>query len=164
MWRGCARVREKLGAGAVAAAARCRGAGFPVQGHDEMVAGAGAGDVQQPQPFVLVHLLVERLGVIVVAGLDVAAEPERAAAVAGPQHLDRAPGPAGLAGHPGQDDDRELKSLGRVDGHDPQRVGVGFRQYRLGGAGCFLALARRPRSGRRAALRWWLRTRRGPGR
>jgi hypothetical protein len=57
-----------------------------------------------------------------------------------PQHLDAALESAGLAAYPGQDHDREFQSFRRVDGQDPQRVGVGLGQHRLGDAGGFLSL------------------------
>ena len=111
-----------------------------MQRDDEVVAGAGAGDVEQPHPLAGVHLLVDRLGGVEIAGLDVLTELERAAARRRPHHVDAAPESAGLAAHPGQDHDGEFQSFRRVDGQDPQRVGIGFGQHRLGDAGGFLSL------------------------
>jgi len=105
-----------------------------------VVTGPGAGDVEQAYPLVVVHLLIDRLGGIEVAGLDVLAELERAAVLGRPDYLHAALESAGLAAHPGQDHDGEFQPFRRVDGQDPQRVGAGLGQHRLGDAGGFLSL------------------------
>ena len=48
-------------------------------GHHEMIAGAGGGDVQQPESLVMVHLLVERLRVVKVVGAHPLTELDRPA-------------------------------------------------------------------------------------
>ena len=105
-----------------------------------MVAGPGAGDVEQAPPLVVAHLLVDRLGGVEVGGPQVLAQPELVPAVGRPQHLDAAAVATRLAGHAGHDDDRELHALGRVDRHDAQRLRVGLGQHRLGGPGGVAAL------------------------
>ena len=54
---------------------RSSGAGVgrvsPVQRHEEMVAGAGAGDIEQPEPFVVAHLFVDWFGHLELGSLQV---------------------------------------------------------------------------------------------
>ena len=78
-----------------------------------------------------VHLLVDRLRGLEVAGLDAASELDRVAAGWG--HSTWTPlVPRAWDVMPDSDDHRELQALGGVDGHDAHGVGVGLGQHRLG--------------------------------
>ena len=64
---------EQLGVGAVARAWPASSPRLAVQRHDEVVAGAGAGDVEQPDALVVAHLLVDRHHCLELLGHDVLA-------------------------------------------------------------------------------------------
>ena len=87
---------EDLGVGAAAVLGRRVLAVDPVERHDEVIAGAGAGDVQQPEALVVAHLLVDRDGGLELLGDDLLAHAvAHRAAVPGEVHLHRAAHPAG---------------------------------------------------------------------
>ena len=131
-------VRDELGVGLAAAFALST-----VQGHHEVVARAGRADVQQSAALVGVHLLVDRVrrprsrwsARWLACELDGVA--------VGRPRADWTPrGVAGLRGHAGQDDDRELQSLGargwsgRVRRRRRSRAGRPRRRGRSPRPGC----------------------------
>ena len=103
--------------------------GLAVQRHDEVVDGAGAGDVQQAAALGVAHLLVERLDTPRTARC-----PARRAPSCRPATRPTAPRwPLHLGGQPADDRDRELQALGGVHRHDPHGVVVALGQDRVAG-------------------------------
>ena len=135
-----------------------------VQRHDEVVAGSGAGDVEQPDALVVAHLLVDRLPLLELVGADVLAEAGSRRRRRREHHLGRRR-PAPRAGrHARHDRDRELEALGRVDGHDAHGVVVGLGQHRLGDPGALGRLQLDPAQVLAQAPAGRLAPARGPGR
>jgi hypothetical protein len=97
-----------------------------VGGDDKVVAGPGAGDVEQADPFMVVHLFIDGFGGVEGGRLHILAEPQLVSAATGPEYVDSGADTAGPAGHAGEDDDGEFESLRGMDGHDAYGVGVGF--------------------------------------
>ena len=126
-----------------------------VHRHDEVIAGARARDVEQPQLLVEVHLLVDRLVQLEVRGLHALRQLHLVAAVGREQHLHAARRRDGRGRRAGTDHDRELETFRAVDRHDANRVVVGLGQHRLDDPRALGTLQRRPREvvAQRAALR-----------
>ena len=121
-------------------------AGIPaMQAHHQVVAGPGAGDVQQPEALMGVHLLVDRLPRLVVLGLDPSPQPHHRFSRGVEGHRRPAGGCAEPGGHARQDHDGELEALGGVNGEDAHAVVVGLGQDRLGHPGVVGALQPGPR-------------------
>ncbi len=110
---------------------------------------SGGGDVEEPIPF-QPALRFLRLGVVIVAGrlevgpLDTDADGDRlVTGVRGPPgdpRLDECP----LHAETGEDDDRELESLGGVDGEQLDCVVVRFVRNGLGDEGALFGLGAKP--------------------
>ena len=121
-----------------------------VQRHHQVVSCAGAADIEQPDPLVVLGAPLSLPPRFVPAGLDAAAQPDRrrsrpaccgVAVAAGrlliPCVIAEADvhrvGPSTIAAaQPGQHHDGELEAFRRVDGQHPHRVVVGLGQDRLG--------------------------------
>ena len=117
-----------------------------VEGHDEVVTGAGAGHVEQADALVLVHLLVDGAGGVEPGLLQPLAEAEDRLAVGAEGHLHAAASPAGRAVEAAHDGDRELQALGAVDGQDPHRLVARAAPAVVAPAGPVLRRPRRPRA------------------
>ncbi len=127
--------------------------------------GSGAGHVEEPEPLVVAHLLVDR-----DRGLELLGHHRLAHPVADPPAVPRegdlhvAPPGTGARRQAAHDGDRELEALGGVDGHDPHGVVVGLGQHRLGDPRALGGLLVDPVEVRRAGCRRWPRSTPAPGR
>ncbi len=110
----------------------------PVQGDDEVIAGSGGRDVEQPASFPVAHLLVDRGRGREVTGVT----PLRSDTSYPPPHPAY---PAGCGGHAAEHGDGELQPLGGVHRHDPHRAGIGLRQRGLHHTGGLCTLLGSPR-------------------
>ena len=116
---------------------RLVGPGLAVQRDDQMIAGPGAGHVEQPDP--LVEAICSSMGAHsryswrghVLPELV----PDAPAAGRREHHLGRGRPPLGHGRHARHDGDGELEALGAVDGHDAHGVVVALGQDGLGHPG-----------------------------
>jgi hypothetical protein len=94
--------------------------------------GPGAGDVEEAEPLVVAHLLVDGSVGLELVGDDLAPHPvAHWPAVAREVDLDGAASTSGPGRQARDDGDRELEALGGVDRHDAHGVVVGLGQHRL---------------------------------
>ena len=105
--------------------------GSPVKADDQMVAGPGAGDIQEPSALMGVHLLVDRLPCLVVLRLHSASQLHYGRITEAESHRRPAGGLIESCRHPRQHHDGELQALGRVHREDAHAVVVGLGQHRL---------------------------------
>ena len=104
----------------------------PVHRHHEVVAGAGHRHVEEAQLLVEVHLLVDGRVALELLGGDALRDAHRVGVAVVREREDHArPVSRRLRGHARHDRDRELESLGAVDGEDAHRVVVGLGEHRL---------------------------------
>ena len=112
-----------------------------VAAEHQVVHGPSGRDVQQADALATGRFLVGEDGGPPTSGLELACPETDLGPFVGPQHLGLATGPACKAGDHG---DRELQSLGTVNGEDADGVVVGLRDHGLEEVGVVLHLLERP--------------------
>ncbi len=143
---------------------RVERARLAVHRHDEVIARARAGDVEEPQLLVEVHLLVDRAGAARTPRSGCPSQPISQPPVGVGNSTCTPPRRRRPRGHARHDRDRELEALGAVDGEDPHRVVVGLGQHGLDDPRALGGLARAHARNSRRRARRRPRSRRAPGR
>ncbi len=115
-----------------------------VDGHDEVVAGAGGGHVEQSESLVMVHLLLEGLGELELGRAHALLQLDGPRRGRWEPHLDAAREGPHLGGEAGQHHDRELQALGPVDGEDAHCLVVALGEHGLDDTGALGRLAFSP--------------------